>query len=110
MKLSKIQEKLKLVSHQEIVEANIEDFYTSDLLSDILANAPEKSLIITIQAHKNTLAIATLKKSPAIIICNNREITEDFLSIAKENNIQIFSAHKNQFEISGEIYALKNEI
>ena len=32
------------------------------------------------------------------------------VSIANENNIQIFSTSKNQFEISGEIYALKSEI
>ena len=62
MRLSKIKDKLKLVSFQELVDVDIEDFYTSDLLSDILANAQEKSLIITIQAHENTLAIAKLKK------------------------------------------------
>ena len=110
MRLSKIKDKLKLVSFQELIDVDIEDFYTSDLLSDILANAQEKSMIITIQAHENTLAIAKLKKSPGIIICNSREITKDFLSIANENNIQIFSTSKNQFEISGEIYALKSEI
>ena len=34
--------------------------YTSDLLSDVMAHADERDVLITIQSHKNTVAVATL--------------------------------------------------
>lgn len=93
----------------EVIQGEYEDkdikaAYTSDLLSDVMGNADEESILITIQAHKNTIAVATLKDSPAIIICNNRPIPEDMISVAKEEGIAIFLTDKNQFEISGLLY------
>ncbi|MBN2875543.1 MAG: iron-sulfur binding hydrogenase, partial [Spirochaetales bacterium] len=39
---------------------DIVDAYSSDLLSDVMANAVEGSVLITIQAHLNTIAVASL--------------------------------------------------
>ncbi len=93
----------------EVIQGEYEDreikaAYTSDLLSDVMGNAEEESVIITIQAHKNTIAVATLKDSPAIIVCNNRPIPDDMIEAAKEEGIAVFLTDKNQFEISGLIY------
>ena len=75
--LEQIVKKLNLKNLTNInSEENISSVYSSDLLSDILANAPEKSLIITVQAHINTVAVAWTKKSPAIILCNNISASE----------------------------------
>lgn len=107
MKLSEIKNKLNLTSlHENFKDANVATAYTSDLLSDVMGNAPEESILITIQAHKNTLAVATLKDSPAIIICNSRPIPEDFLSAAKEEEIALFLTDKNQYQISGLLFDL----
>ncbi len=38
----------------------ISDAYTGDLLSDVMGNAPSDSVLMTIQAHKNTVAVASL--------------------------------------------------
>lgn len=109
MKLSEIVKNLSLTPvHLEYSDANVKTAYTSDLLSDVMGNAPEEAILITIQAHKNTLAVATLKDSPAIIICNNRPIPEDFLEAAKEEKVGIFLTKKNQYEISGLLYTLLN--
>lgn len=78
--------------------------YTSDLLSDVMGNAPERSVLITIQAHKNTVAVATLVGILAIIICNGREIPQDMISAAQEERIAIFHTPENQFTISGRLY------
>lgn len=107
MTLSQIQKELNL----EIIQNNFDDVeitevYTSDLLSDIMGNAPDESILITIQAHKNTVAVATLKESKAIIICNNRPIPEDMIESASSENIGIFKTSLTQFEISGKLYQL----
>ena len=110
MKLNEIKDLLKLTSvHGDYSDCDVKTAYTSDLLSDVMGNAPEECVIITIQAHKNTLAVATLKDSPALIICNSRPIPEDFLESAKSEGIAIFVTDKNQFQVSGELYHLLNQ-
>jgi hypothetical protein len=87
-------------------EGDIEGGYTSDLLSDVMANAQEGAALITIQAHKNTVAVASLAGCPAIIICNNRPIPEEMVAAARQEGIAIYSTEKNQYRVSGELYAL----
>lgn len=78
--------------------------YTSDLLSDVMANAKEGQVLITIQAHKNSIAVATLIGMPLIIICNNRPVPDDMRDAAEKEGVAILRTKKNQFEVSGIIY------
>ncbi len=78
--------------------------YTSDLLSDAMANAHENGVLITIQAHKNTVAVGTLKDLAAIIICNNRLVPDDMINAAREEGIALFVTGENQFTVSGKLY------
>lgn len=87
----------------EFIDGDINAAYTSDLLSDVLANAKDESVLITIQAHKNTVAVAGIVGADALIICNSKEIPEDMLDAAKQSNIAVFVSDKNQFETSVEI-------
>ncbi len=88
MKLSKASEILGLKTIQgQYTDIDIKCAYTSDLLSDVMGNSPDEAVLITIQAHKNTVAVAVLKDSPAIIICNNRSVPEDMIISAKDENI-----------------------
>ncbi|KGE73341.1 hypothetical protein [Spirochaeta lutea] len=82
--------------------------YTSDLLSDVMGNASEGEALITIQAHKNTVAVATLVGSPAIIICNARQIPEDMIQAAAQENIALYRTEENQFTVSGKLFRLLN--
>jgi serine kinase of HPr protein (carbohydrate metabolism regulator) len=80
--------------------------YTSDLLSDVMANAKEGGALVTIQAHKNTVAVATLVNITVIIVCNARPVPEDMLEAAKEEGIAVIRTGENQFNVSGRLYAL----
>ncbi len=107
MTIEQMQKELNL----ELIQAKSENLeitevYTSDLLSDIMGNAPDSCVLVTIQAHKNTVAVATLKESPAIIICNSRPIPEDMIEAAKSEDIAIFRTDLTQFEVSGKLYQL----
>ncbi|MDC7125498.1 MAG: iron-sulfur binding hydrogenase [Spirochaetales bacterium] len=74
--------------------------YTSDLLSDVMGNAPDESALITIQAHKNTIAVASLAGINAIIICNNRKAPDEMIEAANNENIAILKTPLSQFEAS----------
>lgn len=95
----------------EIIQGEFEDVplrgaYTSDLLSDVLAYAAEGDALLTIQAHKNTVAVASLKHIPVIIICNSRPIPRDMEDAARDQHIALLRTGKNQFTLSGELYGL----
>lgn len=84
----------------EYVDALVQDGYTSDLLSDVMAHAEDGSVLITIQAHKNTVAVSSLAGVVAIIVCNNRPATDDMLEAAREEGIAVFQTADNQFQTS----------
>ncbi len=80
--------------------AVINNAYTSDLLSDVLANAVEESVLITIQSHKNTVAVASIAGCDAIIFCNNRPVENDVIAAAEEAEIALFTTKLTQFQSS----------
>ncbi len=79
--------------------------YTSDLLSDVMARAGNDFALITIQAHKNTVAVATLVGICAVVVCNDRPVPEDMTAAAKSEKVAIFRTSKSQFEVSGMLYS-----
>lgn len=101
MKISDIQSLEGFTCLQgEYNDAEVQDGYTSDLLSDVMAHAEEDSVLITIQAHKNTVAVSSLAGVSAIIVCNNRPATDDMLEAAREEGIAVFQTADNQFQTS----------
>jgi len=97
------------ILHDDFDDAELSGAYTSDLLSDVMAYAKEGGALITIQAHKNTVAVASLVNISAIIVCNSRPIPEDMLSSAKKEGIAVLLSKENQFTISGKLYRLLNQ-
>jgi len=97
------------IIHEDFDDTILTGAYTSDLLSDVIANAKDGGALITIQAHKNTVAVATLVDLSVIIICNNRPIPDDMLASAKDKEIAILLTKENQFTVSGKLYALLNQ-
>ena len=58
-------------------QAQVTAAYTSDLLSDVMAHCPEGAVLVTVQNHKNTVAVCTLVGAPAILVVHNRENPAD---------------------------------
>ena len=107
MKIHELVEPLEAtIVQNQFEDRDIQGAYTSDLLSDVMANAKEGGALITIQAHKNTVAVASLVNISVIIICNNRPIPEDMIEAAREEGIAILQTKENQFITSGRLYTL----
>jgi len=105
----RIRELIQLLG-VEVVQGVYEDVeiaggYTSDLLSDVMGHAKAKEVLITIQAHRNTIAVAGLVGMPAIVICNSRPIPEEMISAAREENIAILRTDLSQYEVSGRLWS-----
>ena len=105
MKVSELESALGYECLQgDYADAELRDGYTSDLLSDVMANCPEESVLITIQAHKNTVAVATLTGAHAIIICNSRPVPEEMIEAARNEALAIFRTDRNQFHVTCRVY------
>ncbi len=98
MKISEI-EKLGFTCLQSRFEdVELAGGYTSDLLSDVMANLKEGQALITIQAHKNTVAVASLAGAAAVIFCHGRAAANDVFDAAAKEGLALFSTPDNQFE------------
>jgi serine kinase of HPr protein (carbohydrate metabolism regulator) len=108
MKLKEVVEKLELrvLVGQENLETEVAGGYTSDLLSDVMANSRGRSLWITLQTHQNIIAVAKLRDLVGIIIVNNRKPDEETIQKAKEENIALLSTGESAFRITGKLYEL----
>ncbi len=78
--------------------------YTSDLLSDVMANGKKDNIWITMQTHLNITAVASLKEIAAVIVVMNREISKETLDKANEEQITILTTPLTSFQITGKIY------
>ena len=85
-------------------DAEVSGGYTSDLLSDVMAHAKSAEALITIQAHRNTIAVAGLVGASAIIICNGRPVPEDMIEAARDEGIALLRTEFNQYEVSGRLW------
>ena len=107
MKISELASTLELETLQKRYEdRTVTGAYTSDLLSDVMANAGESDVLITIQSHANTVAVASLVGACAIVVCNDRPVPEDMIAAAEREEIAILRSGENQFTISGRVFAL----
>ncbi len=80
--------------------AEVSGAYTSDLLSDVMAHCADGAVLITVQNHKNTVAVCTLVGAPAILIVHGREIPEDMLAVAQREGVGLLRTKDDQFVTS----------
>jgi len=97
---------LKVLSCKSILNKEVTGGYCSDLLSDVMGNASEGDLWITLQVHKNILAVASLKEVSGIIIVKGLIPEEDVLEISEKEGIPIFSTENSAFEVAGKLYQI----
>jgi phosphoglycerate dehydrogenase-like enzyme len=100
MKISELSELGFTCLQDQFEDADLTGGYTSDLLSDVMANLKEGQALITIQAHKNTIAVAALSGAAAVIFCHGRSVTNAVAEAAMNEGIALFSTPDNQFEAS----------
>jgi hypothetical protein len=88
------------------VDAEVTSGYASDLLSDVIAHGREGDLWITLQAHPNIVAVASMKGLSGIVLINSREPEEDTLKKAEEEQMPIMVSNLPAFELIGKLYTM----
>jgi len=97
---------LKVIGGSNGIDREITGGYTSDLLSDVMGHAENGNIWITLQTHKNVIAIASLKELAAVIIVKGLEPDSDLLAQSEEEGIPVLGSDDPAFEITGKLYNL----
>jgi predicted transcriptional regulator len=97
---------LKVFGGSQGLDREITGGYTSDLLSDVMGHADNGRIWITLQTHKNVIAIASLKDLAAVILIKGNDPDADMLAQAKEEGIPVLGSNEEAFEITGKLFNL----
>ncbi len=97
---------LKVYSGKDALDKEVKGGYVSDLLSDVMGNANEGQVWITLQTHKNIMAVASLKDLPAIILVNGLKPEADTLLKSEEEGLPLLGTELDTFTICGRLYEL----
>ena len=87
-------------------DAEITRGYASDLLSDVLAHAPEGGVLVTLQVHLNVIAVASHAELAAVIFAGGRRPEADVLAKAAAENIALYVSPADTFDVVGRLFAL----
>lgn len=97
---------LRVISGNDGLSNEITGGYVSDLLSDVMGNAREGNIWITVQTHMNVVAVASLKDLAAVIIVKGGLPESDTIEKSNMENIPVLSTDSDTFNIAGRLYEL----
>ena len=95
---------LKVFSGRDGLEREITGGYVSDLLSDVMGNANEGAVWITLQTHRNVVAIASLKELACVLLVSSLEPEQNTMDHSNEEGVPVLGTSLSTFEIAGLLY------
>ncbi len=80
--------------------------YASDLLSCVMAGAHKGDAWVTLQAHMNVVAVATLLDLACVIITEGAQLDQAALARAEEQGIPILCAPQGSYTVVARLAGL----
>ena len=106
MVVSEVIERLDLDVLAQGADRPVTGGYVADLLSDVIANAAEGDVWITVQQHLNIIAVAQLKKVAAILLPAGSKPAQSAIDRAGAEGIPLLLGKVGAFELCGRLHAL----
>jgi hypothetical protein len=106
MKVSQVIQKMGLKVLTSGSDQDVTGGYVSDLLSDVIANAEEGALWITVQRHMNIVAVAQLKKVAGIVLTRGLHPDAAILEKSGQEGIYVLQSDEDSFTVAGKLYLL----
>jgi hypothetical protein len=108
MKLNELSQQLALEvrTAKEKLDAEVTGGYASDLLSWVMAKAQAGNVWITIQAHPNIVAVASLISLSGIVIAEGVTPEPATLEKAEQEGIPILTTHLDMYAVAGKMFEL----
>lgn len=90
--------------HGADLERKIEGVYAGDLLSWVMGHGEYGQCLVTIMSNANVLAVASLLDLSCVILSENVKPDEDFISLAKDKEINILCSKESTYKTCTLLY------
>jgi predicted transcriptional regulator len=97
---------LNSVAGQKGMDREVNGAYAGDLLSFVMANAARGNVWVTIQAHSNIVAVASLLEMACIIVAADVKVDGDTLERANGEGIPILTAKDDTYTLCCKLHDL----
>lgn len=94
------------VAGREGSGAGVSGGYVSDLLSNVMGQAAAGNVWITMQGHKNIIAVASLVGLAAVIVAGGVKPAAETVEKAEQEQIPLLVCETSAFECVGRLYTL----
>lgn len=82
----------------------VEYAFTSDLMSDVLTGDHESTVLVTGLSNLQAIRTAEMSDIREVIIGRNKEVSQEMIALARENDIMLLSCPYSLFRISGILF------
>ena len=100
-----VQEAVSALGLQVIVPGDMQrdltGGYASDLLSCVMARAQSGNIWVTLQAHANVVAVASLLDLAAVILTEGVLPDDEMAGRARENQVVLLGSPQTTFDVAG---------
>jgi len=97
---------LKVITAQTNLRREVTGGYASDLLSCVMARAQVGNVWVTLQAHPNIVAVASLLDLAGIIVTEGMAPDGTTVEKANEEGIPILTTDSTTFAVVGRLFEL----
>ena len=90
---------LKVLTRKASLNKDITGGYASDLLGCVMARAQAGNIWVTLQAHPNVVAVATLLNLSGVIVAEGNTVGQPTIDKAEEEGIAILSTPSTTYTV-----------
>ncbi len=94
---------LYVAAGQNKLDRQIQSGYSGDLLSDVMANAPDGCIWLTVQTHQNIVPVAVLHEMVAVVLTGGQEPDPETIEKANEEGVPILMWPNSAFDLAGQV-------
>lgn len=107
MKLHQIRDILKaeVLAGENLLDREVHYAFGSDLMSDVLAFANEKTLLLTGLTNPQVIRTAEMMDLTAIVFVRGKKPDPASIAMAEENNITLMRTSHTLYTASGLLYS-----
>ena len=79
--------------------------FASDLMSDVLTVKTNQFILVTGLANIQSIRTVEMSDTPFLLLCRDKEVTDEMKELAEENNILIIKSPYSLFKCAGILYS-----
>lgn len=96
--------KAKVLTPELDLSSEVNNAFASDLMSDVLTGDYHKTLLITGLSNLQSIRTAEMSDIREVIIGRNKEVSQEMIELAQENEIVLIQSRYSLYKISGMLY------